>query len=196
MLWAECLKPTQVNCHLYFNINLQYSLTVKDNKEEFTASKMHISDRVVGCLLYVIKDLQITKVESDEVTLLSQFLEEKGYSSSEISAVIPWLIDRKSPFIEPLLSLGQESMSETHRVLNELESSVISPRAHGYLIQLRELGLISTVEMERILEQAASFGLPIVGESEIEVIASAVLLETDKIPHGTFYHYEHSLLGH
>lgn len=157
---------------------------------------MHISDRVVGCLVYVMNELQITKVESGEVYLLAQFLQEKGYTSNEIHAVIPWLIDRSGPLSESLESLGPISLSKTHRILNELESSVITPRAHGYLIQLRELGLISAVEMERVLEQAATLGLAKVGVIEIEAIASAVLLETEKIPQGTFYHYDYSVVGH
>jgi len=157
---------------------------------------MHISTRAVNCTLYIMNELQIYEIKNDEIALLAQFLKEKGYSSSEIKSAMFWLIDRKNSLNESFEATGGSRSSYTFRVLNEIESSIITPPAHGYLIQLLELGLISEIELERVLERATSFGLASVGIREIEAIASVVLLETDRIPHGTFYHYDHSIVGH
>ena len=157
---------------------------------------MYISNRIVECLLYVMNELKITSVKRDEAELLAQFLEERGYTSTEIDAVVTWLLDRDDFFPGSIEMLGHGKISRTHRVLSELESSVITPSAHGYLIQLLELGLINEFEFERVLEQVTFSGLITVGVNEIEAIASAVLLETDSIPQGTFYHYDHSVVSH
>ena len=72
----------------------------------------------------------------------------------------------------------------------------ITPKAHGYLIQLLEFDLINNLDFEHILEKAVSLGFKKIGILEIEAITSAVLLDMDKIPQGTFYHYEYSTMGH
>jgi len=143
-----------------------------------------------------MNELQIYEIKNDEIGLLAQFLSEKGYTAAEIRAAMFWLIDRKYSLNDSFDLAEWSRLSQTFRVFNEIESRIITPPAHGYLLQLLELGLISEIEMERVLEQATTSGLAAVGVREMEAIASVVLLETDRIPHGTFYHYDHSIVRH
>ena len=84
------------------------------------------------------------------------------------------------------LNLGVEPPSETQiehsesfRVLHNVEKLAIAPGAFGYLIQLRELNIISAEELELIIERSMLSGFEELDVSAMQSIVESVLFETD-----------------
>jgi uncharacterized protein Smg (DUF494 family) len=61
--------------------------------------------------------------------------------------------------------------------LNPAEQFVISPEAYGYLLQLRELNMITPAEMEAVIEHAMASELDRFGVTEIESLVASVLFD-------------------
>ena len=158
---------------------------------------MHMSDRVVELIYHVINDLFLSRVQSGEAYLLTQYLAERGYTAREIAAAMPWLMEHSDYDTESLeIAQPQIHSEKAYRILSEFENLIITPAAYGFLIQLREFGLVSEMDMERVLDRATNAGLTSIGVGEIEAITSALLLDMDRIPPGTFFHYDYSVEGH
>ncbi len=79
-------------------------------------------------------------------------LTNSGYTPTEISTAFSWLYE-KIDLGENLVKEISKSSPHSHRVLHDAERMVFTPEAHGYLIQLRELGLISEEDIETVIDQ-------------------------------------------
>jgi uncharacterized protein Smg (DUF494 family) len=104
-------------------------------------------------------------------------LTKRGYTSAEISTAFSWLFDHLT--LGENLIVGANS-PHSHRILHEIERLAIGGEAQGYLIQIRELGLISDDDVEMVIERAMMTGLSQAGISEIKSLVAAVLFEHDE----------------
>jgi uncharacterized protein Smg (DUF494 family) len=64
-------------------------------------------------------------------------------------------------------------------VLHEAEKMVILPEAFGYLLQCRQLGLLSNADMETIIERIMGAGFSSVGVPEVKSFVAGMLLDSD-----------------
>lgn len=104
-------------------------------------------------------------------------LTKQGYTSAEISTAFSWLFDH--------LTMGEnlivgENSPHSHRILHEIERLAIGGEAQGYLIQLRELGLISDDDVEVVIERVMMSGLSNAGITEIKSLVASVLFDHDE----------------
>ncbi|MXX05042.1 MAG: DUF494 domain-containing protein [Gemmatimonadetes bacterium] len=60
-----------------------------------------------------------------------------------------------------------------------MEQLMIQPDAYGYLLELRELGLITDTQTELIIERAMLTGARSVTRDDIKTIAAPILLESE-----------------
>jgi Smg protein len=132
-------------------------------------------EKIVEILVYLISELRKNPSIGDiDLTVLSQ----KGYSSSEISTAFNWLYEKISKGDATITDTAPSS-PHSHRVLHEAERSVISSEAYGYLIQLRELGLITELDIEVIIDRIMMSGYLSVNIEEIKFMVVALLMEND-----------------
>lgn len=75
-------------------------------------------------------------------------LSARGYTASEISAALSWILERGSA--DTTTPAGHSSF----RVLHSLEEEVITPEAWGILLSYHNLGFLSNADMEQIIERA------------------------------------------
>jgi uncharacterized protein Smg (DUF494 family) len=133
-----------------------------------------MQERIVEIILYLVNELKSNKRLSD-VDVSS--LERDGYTPSEISSAFSWLFER--------ISVGQALMTPTagdrasHRLLNDAEKNVINPQASGYLMQCQQLGIISNVDIEAIIERIMVAGFATVGLTEIKSFVASYLFDVD-----------------
>ena len=64
-------------------------------------------------------------------------------------------------------------------MLHEAERLVISSEAYGYLIQLRELGLINDLDIEVLIDRVMMSGYATVSIDEIKLLVVSLLMEND-----------------
>ena len=131
-------------------------------------------ERIVEILVYVLNEARRENKQVGEIDL--SVLERKGYSRTEITQAFSWLVDRlKTGSQDAAERSAQESAS--FRILHTFEKYAITPQAFGYLIQLRDLKIISDVELEQVIERSVVSGFEDLEISDIQAIVVSVVFD-------------------
>ncbi|MFH1008160.1 MAG: DUF494 family protein [Candidatus Latescibacterota bacterium] len=148
-----------------------------------------MQERVLEILVYLIGEYNQHQGSLHNISNLSQGLVGLGYTENEINTAFSWLAERLRGQSTAISS--DEEMKEGvqgHRMLHEVERLILTPKAFGYLIQLRELGLIDAYQMETIIERAMLMGSKNVAQDDIKALAASVLFENEGMaPAGRAY---------
>lgn len=134
--------------------------------------KEHMKEKVVEILIYIMSEIRDNKAMQD-IDLGD--LKRRGYTQSEISAALSWLYDNMQVGEAGVLRPATRSGPGSRRILHEAEKFVIPTEGHGYLIQLRELGLLDDADLENVIERAMAGGFEKMSMVELQDLVSAVL---------------------
>jgi uncharacterized protein Smg (DUF494 family) len=130
-----------------------------------------MKEKVVEILVYIMSEIQENK-RLQEIDIGE--LKSKGYTQSEISAAFSWLYDNVQ-FGEVQFARPSQAARSSRRVFHEAEKQVLSTESQGYLIQLRELGLLDDRDLESVIERAMMAGYEKLSVEEVRDIVTAVL---------------------
>lgn len=131
-------------------------------------------ERVVEIILLLMNELKSDKQLSEvDVSTLSR----SGYTASEISTAFSWLFDQISTGRE--IIRPEAARPSSHRILHDAERMVISPEAHGYLLQWIELGVLDQSDAEVIIEKVMAAGFSNVGIDEMKTFIAGKLFQLD-----------------
>jgi len=135
----------------------------------------YMQEKIVEILAYLIGELRNNIPINDiDLTVLSK----KGYSTTEISTAFNWLYEKISDG-ENIITDTASTSPHSHRVLHEAERSVINAEAYGYLIQLRELGLITDMDIEVLIDRIMMSGYATIDVNEIKSMVAQLMAESD-----------------
>lgn len=137
-----------------------------------------MNERVVEILAYIMTEIRGQKSNPDKLALISRDLLQRGYSQHEISFAFSWLFERYRGETEEVFSISPAA-SGSFRVLHELERAVIAPEAYGYLLQLKQLRLVTDVEIENIIERAMMAGAARVTTAEVKALVASTLFSPE-----------------
>lgn len=155
-----------------------------------------MNERVVEILVYIMNEIRGNSPETTKLDVLSRDLLQRGYTENEISYAFSWLFDRYKTDFEELVRNTGSTLSNSFRILHDLERMVITPAAHGYLLQLRALEILDDGDLEQIIERAMMVGSPRIDESEIKSLIASTLFNPQGLPDGSFFFFEHSKIIH
>ncbi len=131
-------------------------------------------ERVVEIIMFLVSELKSSKQLSDiDVSLLAK----NGYTQSEISTAFSWLFERMN--VGQSVVDGSEGKDSSYRLLHTAEQMVIATEAYGYLLQCRQLGLITNSDVEVIIERVMAAGFSHVGLPEMKSFVAGMLFEVD-----------------
>ena len=136
-----------------------------------------MQERIVEILMYVLNEAHRTKKPPGEIDVTS--LVQRGFTQQEIVTAFAWLNDRLSTSAKPIEGAPTRH-EESFRVLHPAERFVISAEAFGYLIQLRQLNIVSAAELELIIERSMLSGFEQLTVDEIKAIAASVVFDPDR----------------
>lgn len=145
-----------------------------------------MNERVVEILIYIMNELRRDRKYSQKLDLLSKNLIQEGYTESEISSALTWLLDRVNFDSEELVERESPALKHSFRHLHEIEKSIISAEAYGYIIQLKELHILESLDVEEVLERALMLGTSAVGIDAIRSIVVSVLFRNGEFAEGTY----------
>ncbi len=135
-----------------------------------------MQEKIVEILVYLIGELRKnTPIAEIDISVLSN----SGYTPAEISTAFTWLYDRIELGENIIIDHAKRS-PHSQRVLHEAERMVIIPEAFGYLIQMRELGIISDFDVEIIIDRVMMSGYFSVDVEEIKSQVAALVLENNE----------------
>ena len=141
-----------------------------------------MKEKVVELLIFIMSEIQDNK-QISEIDLAD--LKTRGYTPSEISAAFSWIYEN--------VELNQNRVQRTERpshgsrrILHEAEKAALSTESQGYLIQLRELGLLDDKDFETAIERAMMAGYERLTVAELREIVAAILFSRggDDAPDG------------
>jgi len=135
-----------------------------------------MKERIVEILIYLMSEMQENKTLND-IDLSD--LKSRGYTQSEISAAYSWIFENMESAPHGTMRSGRPSGS-SRRVLHDAEKLVLSTESQGYLIQLRELGLLDDGDLETAIERAMVAGYDKLTIGEIRQIIAAILFSKGK----------------
>ncbi|MEK7818747.1 MAG: DUF494 family protein [Bacteroidota bacterium] len=132
-----------------------------------------MQEKIVDIIVFILRKMK-KEIHLKDIDM--KILAKKGYTPNEISTALSWLeenISRKSK------STIEKSKNKTNafRILHNIERGVINSEAFGYLIELKELGIINDVETENIIDRLMASELLVVSIEEMKAIVSSFILE-------------------
>jgi uncharacterized protein Smg (DUF494 family) len=135
-----------------------------------------MQEKIVEIIVYIIKEMRDNK-ELGDINLNE--LADFGYTETEISTALSWVIDKISLGEHVFLTDTIESQN-SHRIFHEAEKSVIVREAQGYLLLLRELGVVGDMDIELIIERVMLSGFHKADLKNIKSIVAGVLFDRDE----------------
>ncbi|MBN2424867.1 MAG: DUF494 family protein [Calditrichaceae bacterium] len=141
-----------------------------------------MQEKIVEIIVYLLEEFQTGEVAPPNYTDLSKELISRGYTENEINLAISWVFDHFQDNTQDTYD-NIKYNPQSARVLNEVEKLIISPQAYGYLLQLRQLGLISESELEFVIERAISLGNSTIGVEDMKNIIAALLFSMEDNNH-------------
>jgi uncharacterized protein Smg (DUF494 family) len=130
-----------------------------------------MKERIVELLVHLMSEVQMKSTLAD---IDVGELKRKGYTATEISEALSWLYSNVQ-VRDGVISLPGTSRGTT-RIFHEVEKAAFAIESQGYLIQLRELGLLDDRDLELVIERAMQTGYEKLTVDEVREIVATLLL--------------------
>jgi uncharacterized protein Smg (DUF494 family) len=131
-------------------------------------------EKVLEIIVLLLSELKQNKQLSD---VDFNQLERLGYTQNEINTAFSWVYSKI--YTGDKIFVEKDKNTQANRFLHEVEQNVISPEAYGYLIQLKELGLINNMDVDLIIDKLMVTTYNKVELTEMKYMIAAYLLDID-----------------
>jgi len=146
------------------------------NKPGFTVEAL-MERHVVEILVILLRQYPEGGLNHDDFEPLTEDLLGLGYTQQEIETALFWFYSKLE--IRRNSSLSEGFDTDSFRILHEVERAVLTPEAYGYLVELRQLGILSLSEMDKIIEKAVLLGGRRVSADDIKAFVANTIMEQD-----------------
>ncbi len=130
-------------------------------------------ERLIDLLIYFVSELSENK-QIEELNI--KVLLDKGYSRSEISFVLSWILERLGEGRETLFK-GFQSSSLSRRYLHDAEKDLFTAEGWRELTQLYTLGIITLEQMEMFIDRAAMMNLRQINAEQVKEVVGNFIFE-------------------
>ena len=120
-------------------------------------------ERIIEIIVFVISELRLNK-DLDDINIKE--LKSRGYTNSEISTAISWLVDQLE-FSDRYISPDLFSKNVSFRVMHQEERELFTSNALGEIIQFNTLGILSNEHIELLIENATMLGIDAIGVAQV-----------------------------
>ncbi len=137
-----------------------------------------MQDKILEIVVYLMNQLTDHQGTIGNIDEMSADLRSMGFTDSEISSAYNWLLQHFEDYPDSFSFSEKKISRRSVRILSEAERGVISPEAFGYLLQLRQLNLLTPEQMEMILDRCALFVNDPIDIGEMKILASVAMFDT------------------
>ncbi len=109
-----------------------------------------MQERLLDLILHIIKELTEKPSKEEELHVLSSELEKEGFSEYEIGLALSWVMENFHSE-DDILPINIENAKS--RVLSTFEKFYITEAVVGYIIQLKQLNILSNNDIEFVIDQ-------------------------------------------
>lgn len=133
-----------------------------------------IQEKVIEIIALILNEIRDNKQIGDVDV---KKLNTEGYTEAEINSAFAWIFSKIENGERVFNEDGYKSKS--HRFLHEAEKNLISTEAQGFIIQMRELGVISDIDEEMLMDKLIISGFDYIGIEELKIVLSTILFSFD-----------------
>ena len=135
-----------------------------------------MQEKVIEIIVIILNEMRSSKGLKDiDVKKLSN----EGYTDAEINTAFAWIFSKLDSGVEILQA--QQARSGSHRVFHPVEKKILKKDAVGYLIQLKELGILTDSDIEGVIDRLLSSGYQKAGAAEVKMVVSSMLFDPDSL---------------
>ena len=133
-----------------------------------------MQEKIIEIIVYILGEIKNSKQISD---IDLKKLAKIGYTESEINTAFAWIYSR----INQGENIFQEKKrsAKSKRFFHEFEKDILTTEARGYLISLMELGLLSDIDEEVILDRIFYSGFEYIGKAELKALVASLILDLE-----------------
>lgn len=133
-------------------------------------------EKIIEIIVYLLSELknnkQLAEVDMDNLASL-------GYTQNEINTAFSWVYSKI--YAGEKIFLDPKSDTRSQRFLHDAEQNVVSPEGYGYLVQLKELGLINNMDIDLIIDKIMVSSYSSVSKEDMKSIIASYLLDLDEM---------------
>lgn len=131
-----------------------------------------MQEKIIEIIVYILNEMRNSK-RLNEIDI--KRLNKDGYTDAEINSAFAWIFSK----IEcgERFEITGKGNSKSHRFFHNTEKNVLTTEAMGYLIQLKELGIISDLDKELVIDKILLAGYQKADVDEIKLIISTLLFD-------------------
>ena len=147
-----------------------------------------MQDKILEIVVYLMNHLTEHQGSMGSIDEMSADLRSMGFTDTEISSAYSWLLKHFEDYPDSFSYSNKKANSRSVRILSDSERGLISADAYGYLLQLRHLNLLTTEQMEMILDRCNLFVNEPIDLGEMKILASVAMFETgsSEFPHAVW----------
>jgi Smg protein len=138
-----------------------------------------LDERIIAILFLIARQIVTGADLNEEGNELILTISAQGFIDFEVEQALDWIEEIRQPM--DLEVEGDENRRETNRILSTEESYRVLPAAFGYLLKLKNMGIVDDLLMEEILEKAQESEFEEVGKDELRLIAIFTLYQRDAL---------------
>lgn len=138
-------------------------------------------NRILEIVVFLLDFMRENEGQISTAEEISLTLSDMGYTDYEIDTAYDWFVEQFSPNLEQQYSNFPES-SRSVRVLSDIERTLITPDAFGFLKKLLNNRIVNKEQFEKILERATMLSYERINLDQIKALASAVIFNDFETP--------------
>lgn len=131
-------------------------------------------EKIIEIIVYLLSELknnkQLAEIDVDKLSTL-------GYTENEINTAFSWVYSKI--YAGEKIFADDSKDTKSQRFLHDVEQNVIEPEAYGYLIQLKELGLINNMDVDLIIDRIMVSSFTNVELEDMKMMIASYLLDLD-----------------
>lgn len=135
-----------------------------------------MDDRSSWLLMQMIERILAEPGSVEDMDALVEYLSMLGFTSAEVGRAMGSLLSARADTDESVLLRWRGRAPSSVRVFHEAECCLLTTEARGYLIQLRELGVVDDTMVEKILHAVLVREEEVVDRQDIAEITASVIL--------------------
>jgi len=133
-----------------------------------------MQDKVIEIIVYILSEIKEIK-QLNEINVES--LSGRGYSDTEINTAFAWIYSKLDE--GELIFKSESEQSRSHRQFNPVENKIFDTDAQGYLLLLRELGLLNDLDIDLVIEKVLLSGYQRINIDELKNFISSIILNME-----------------
>ncbi len=135
-----------------------------------------MNNKIIEILIQLLGHLKEHDLDTDSLTDFSEGLITHGYDEIDISDAITWFMEKLNAHTAKSAEILEQD-NKSVRILHEFERINISTDVYGYLVKLKALSVITSSQMEKILDYYMLVGPNSFNESDINEIVANIIFE-------------------